>query len=208
MNKFAWCVNIHEHSSESNWLESHTNESRIVFSTDENNGSHEAAREIPSRSFLPNVSQCAEQNQSFCTKNDNYPLGYIQKLLKRFSREYIDVFGTDLTTNDVAFRIDAFDDEYLCESYEKVIYPTSGKRKDGFELFIVNTDEHKQGVRVSLCQQGGQPCKMSESFPIGFKTECKQQMVYRELLSLSPEGQPVKEHFEFPACCSCVLHRV
>lgn len=176
--------------------------------TDDNRKSHAIVREIQTRSFTANVSQCAENDQSFCVKQIDYPKEYIRKLLKKFSHEYNDVFGTDLTTNEVAFRIDALDEEYLCESYEKVIYPTAGKTQDGKELYILNTETHKQGVRVSMCQNKGQPCKMADSFPTGYKTECKQQMVYRELLSLSPEGEPVKDHFEFPACCSCVLHRI
>lgn len=158
---------------------------------------------------MPNITECAEQNQTYCTKDDKYPIEYISRVLKLYAHEYDDAFSSDLTTNDVVFRIDAIDEDYLCDSFEKVIYPTSGKRKDGTELYIFNTDDHRQGVRVSLCQKRGEPCKMTENFPIGYTTECKQQMVYRELLSLSPEtGLPVKDHFEFPACCSCALHHI
>lgn len=192
------------------FLSLHTNEVKIVFpnSTDDDQYLDGVVREAPLRSFVPNVSKCAENDQSFCTKDDNYPLDFIRKLLEKYSHKYAEVFGTDLSTNEVAFRTDVMDEEHLCESREQVIYPTSGKRKDGSEMYIVNTDDHQQGVRVSLCQTKGQPCKMSESFPNAFRTECKQQMVYRELLSISPKGEPVKDHFEFPACCSCVLHRI
>lgn len=100
------------------------------------------------------------------------------------------------------------DEEHLCDSIEKVIYPTSGTTKDGKELYIFNTEELKQGVRVSLCSNSGGKCKMSDSFPNHYRSECKQQEVYRQLLSLAPNGQAVKDHFPFPACCSCVLHRV
>lgn len=161
---------------------------------------------MPPRLFLPNVNKCAEKNLTFCTKDDDYPIEYISQLLKQYAHEYDDAFSSDLTTNDVVFRIGTIDEDYLCDSFEKVIYPTSGKGKNGTEQYIFNTDDHRQGVRVSLCQKRGEPCKMTENFPIGYTTECKQQMVYRELLSLSPEGQPVKDHFEFPACCSCALH--
>lgn len=165
-------------------------------------------KKVAPKLFLANVNECAEHNQTFCTKNDNYPTEYIRKMLRTFGDKFVDVFSTDLTTNDVEFRIDGLDEVYLCDSYEKVIYPTSGKRQDGTELYIFNTDNHKQGVRVSLCQRAGHACKMTDSFPNNYRSECKQEMVYRELLSLSPEGQPVKEHFEFPACCSCILHQL
>lgn len=97
----------------------------------------------------------------------------------------------------------------LCDSYEQVIFPNFGKLRDGAgDLSIFNTNEYKQSVRVSLCRNAGQPCKLSEYFPAVYQTECKQRMVYRELVSLSPTGLPIKEHFEFPAHCSCVVKRV
>lgn len=127
--------------------------------------------------------------------------------MQKYLHKFADVFGNDLTKDDVGFRM-GFDDEELCVTYEKVIYPTAGKRRDGSDAFILNTDSHHQGVRVSMCQDKGQPCKWASVFPNQFRTECKQQFVFRELLSLSPQGEPVKDHFEFPACCSCVLHKV
>lgn len=161
--------------------------------------------------FMANVAQCAMNNETFCTKNDGYPMDHIKNLLREHANKYADAFVTDVSTNDitdrVVDRIEGLDDEYMCESYEKVIFPTTGKTQDGRDQFIINTDEFKQGVRVSMCRRAGQPCKLSEHFPNDFKSECKQQMVYRQLLSLSSSGQPIKSHFEFPACCSCVLHR-
>lgn len=188
---------------------------KIVFSipnfTDDNKSYTRPAPPYPtSRSFLANVGQCAQQNETFCTNDDNYPIDYIQKLLRKHLHKFADVFGTDMIVNDLATRIGNNDGEefYLCDTQEKVIYPTSGKRQDGTDLYILNTPQHRQGVRVSMCYNKGQPCKMSDSFPNQFRTECKQQFVYRELLSLSPEGVPMKEKFEFPACCSCAVYRV
>lgn len=208
---------VHEYSSRENMIMKYaitishmefvTNQISLNL-TDTNRKSSEIKIDIKLQSFSANVSECADNEDTYCIKKFNYPADYIQKLLQKFSHEFVDVFGSDLTMNEVAFRIDALDDEYLCDSYEDVIYPTAGKTQDGKELFILNTETHRQGVRVSKCQKKGQPCKMSESFPVIYQTECKQQMVYRELLSLSPEGKPVKDHFEFPACCSCVLHRI
>lgn len=160
------------------------------------------------RSFVANLTQCAEDNQTFCTKNDNYPTEHVRRLLQQHSHRYADHFVNDAVAGDVSIRVDDFDIEHLCDSYEKVIYPTSGKAQDGSERYIVNTDEFKQGVRVSICRTGGQACKMTDSFPSGYKTECRQQMVYRQLLSLAPNGDSVKNLFEFPACCSCILYRV
>lgn len=176
----------------------------MTIFTDENGSSA-----VPSRLFTPNVSKCAESNQTYCTQNDNYPSKYISKLLKEYAHELDeDLFRSDDIVNDLGFRMDAVDD-YLCESYETVIYPTSGTRKDGIESYIFNDEAQgiRQGVRVSKCENRGERCKMTDSFPIGYTTECKQQMFYRELISLSPEGKKEKQLFEFPACCSCAIRR-
>lgn len=173
-------------------------------------------REIPSSPMLPqptrasyvaNVNRCAEPNQLYCTNDDTYPIEHIEKLLRKHIHKFADVFGSDSTENEVKTRIDGFDEVPLCDYSEKVIYPTSGQRQDGTELYIFNTVEHKQGVRVSICRNLGQPCHMFDSFPNNYRSECKQHHVYRELLSLSPDGIPTKEKFKFPACCSCAVYR-
>lgn len=166
-------------------------------------------REVPSQaSFLANVKRCAEPNQLYCTNDTSYPTDHIEKLLRKYIHKFADVFGSDSMVNEVSTRIDGFDEIQLCDYTEKLIFPTSGQRLDGTELYIFNTPEHKQGVRVSICRNLGQPCHMSEGFPNSYRTECKQHMVYRELLSLSPDGVPIKEKFKFPACCSCAVFRV
>lgn len=157
--------------------------------------------------YIANLSRCSN-NQTFCTRDDNYPLDVVQKLLRKHLHKFADVFGTDMISSDIINRSDAFDEITLCDYYEQVIHPTSGKNKNGEELYIFNTPEHKQGVRVSMCRNKGATCRMTENFPNGYRTECKQHFVYRELLSLSPEGVPVKDKFEFPACCSCAVYRV
>lgn len=101
------------------------------------------------------------------------------------------------------------DDEIeLCETMDKVIYPTSATSEAGVGLFIFNSDDHKQGVHVSICQSVGKSCDDFVILRNNYNSMCKQAKIYRELLSLSPEGKPIKERFEFPASCNCVLKRV
>ncbi|XP_055296612.1 protein spaetzle-like isoform X2 [Sitodiplosis mosellana] len=164
-------------------------------------------RDVSITRYIANLSRCATNNQTFCTTDATYPLGVIEKLLRKHLHKFADVFGTDMISSDIINRSDAFDEITLCDSFEQVIYPTSGKNKNGEELYIFNTPEHKQGIRVSMCRNKGAACRMTENFPNGYRTECKQHFVYRELLSLSPEGVPIKEKFEFPACCSCAVYR-
>ncbi|XP_055296613.1 protein spaetzle-like [Sitodiplosis mosellana] len=158
--------------------------------------------------YIANLSRCAKKNQTFCTEDATYPLSVIEKLLRKNLNKYADYFGSDeFYYDDITFRVDDLDEVTLCESYQEIIHPISGKNRNGEELYIFNTPQHRQGVRVSMCRDKGAPCKMTENFPNGYRTECKQQLVYRELLSLSPEGVPIKDKFEFPACCSCAVYR-
>lgn len=46
---------------------------------------------------------------------------------------------------------------------------------------------------------------MTDSFPYGYTTECKQKFIYRQLLALNEQGQEVKESFKLPACCKCMI---
>lgn len=96
--------------------------------------------------------------------------------------------------------------ENMCDYDEKVVYPVTGQRQDGTEVYIINTHDHKQGVHISVCRAKGQPCTLSNLyFRNYYRTFCNQNYVVRELLSLTPEGVPVKEKFVFPTSCSCLV---
>lgn len=164
---------------------------------------------VSATKYTANLNRCAKKNQTFCTSDADYPLAVMEQVLRKNLHKFADFFSDDeVYFEEIAFRVDDDDDEVtLCDSYQEVIHPTSGRNRNGDELYIFNTPEHRQGVRVSMCRQRGSPCKMTENFPNGYRTECKQQLFFRELLSMSPEGVPVKDKFEFPACCSCSVFR-
>lgn len=188
--------------------------------------------ENKSRLFVTNVSQCAENHQKFCTKNDDYPVEYIQKLLYHLPPEYERFFyeqavsrsskptkdsveeeknGGVITPIDADYDNDEKDDPVeMCETYEKIIYPTSGTTESGDGLFIFNMADHghRQGVHIQMCQNVEKPCDDFVILRNNYRSECKQQKVYRDMLSLSPDGKPVSERFEFPVSCTCVLRRV
>ncbi|XP_031629575.1 uncharacterized protein LOC116344877 isoform X2 [Contarinia nasturtii] len=107
------------------------------------------------------------------------------------------------------FKNDNYEEITLCETYEDIIYPTIGKTSAGVDMLIVNTPEHRQGIRISMCQNIGQPCNNLNNFvPSGYVTACKQQYTYRELVSLGANNQIIKDKFEFPSSCSCALYRI
>lgn len=115
-------------------------------------------------------------------------------------------FGVDTRSGDSD--LDEFENVIeMCGSYEKVYYPTSGKNDNGTGLYIFNTNVHKQGVRVSLCTNSGDKCEDLVSVPNGYRSKCQQQHIHFELISLSPEGEMVKNRFRFPSGCSCVAVR-
>lgn len=167
------------------------------------------------RSFTPDVSKCAEKDQNFCTKDDDYPTDYINYLLQKHKRMLAYAFGSDTIANDDKIEYDVrtnriarhISERSLCDSHEQIIYPTSGKTSDGTILYIINTPTRRQGVSVSKCTQNGQSCNTSDIFPKNIRIECQQHFVYRELLALSSDGVPIKEKFEFPAFCKCAAIR-
>lgn len=129
-------------------------------------------------------------------------------LLRSSGHKFVKSFGVDeiVSENVISTRIgDEVSEIQLCDSAEEVIFPRSGERKDESWLFIINNDQ-QQGVRVSKCRNPNQPCKMTDSFPFQYRTECKQQYVYRELVAYD-NGVIKTDKFRVPACCSCVLHQ-
>lgn len=158
--------------------------------------------------YIANVSRCTDNFQKYCTNDTNYPIDVIQKLLRKQLHKFADAFGSDMIATDIINRSGGgFDEISLCDTYEEVIYPTSGRNQEGVDTFIINTNDHKQGVRVSKCLNWGEKCRMSENFPNGYHTKCKQHFVYRELLTLAPDQTIKKDKFQFPACCSCAVYR-
>lgn len=155
--------------------------------------------------FRANGSRCSE-NGTFCTELSRYPTEHVNALLKKAGHKFIDQFGTDELDAPIGVRFGS-DDEQLCDSYEEVIYPTEAQRRDESWLFILNTNR-QQGVRISKCRSPSKPCRMADSFPEQYRSECKQLYMYRELVALSPDGSATKDKFKLPSCCSCVLHTV
>lgn len=159
------------------------------------------------QSFTPDVSKCAVDDQTYCIKDDSYPIDYVQYLLQRHWHMLSYVFGSDMKYlyGDIIDPVVIDVETDICGYHEKIIYPTTGVRVDGTELYIINTPEHKQGIDVSICEHKFNPCHMTKSFPADVRTECQQRYVYRELLALSPQGVPIKDKFKFPAFCMCTI---
>lgn len=58
------------------------------------------------------------------------------------------------TVDDISMldqRIDSADDEALCSSEEKIVYPRSTQDKTDQWRFVINQDGFQQGIRTERC---------------------------------------------------------
>lgn len=149
--------------------------------------------------------QCTKPGEYYCTEVQNYPSERVEIAIQSEIEKYEQVFGEDLITPpDIADRIHV-GEETLCSSSEELIYPQAGLTKDNNWNFIVNQKNYTQGIRIEKCSSPGKPCSMSDLFPNGYTTECRQHYIYRQLLSITPEGKVIKDLFKIPSCCKCVI---
>ncbi|XP_034486084.1 protein spaetzle isoform X7 [Drosophila innubila] len=153
--------------------------------------------------------QCVDgfnQSRSFCTKVNNYPdLSGLKGIL---SRRFANFFSDEPQPTDVGLRIND-DEQYLCNSHVRYLYPKLGQRLDLSWQYIVNTDEFKQGILIEECDHEGESCQFLDSFPNNYVPICKQHYVIRHLATVNnvSSGQPevANEPFKIPSCCKCVI---
>lgn len=138
---------------------------------------------------------------TFCEEVPDYPTDVINdaimknKALQNY--ENVDVIDS------ISQRVDVSDTEALCRAKERVIYPKSAETIDKEWLFVLNHQNFTQGVRIELCEEEGQACKLFDGFAEGYVTSCKQKYIYRELTAVVADGTIGHEFFRFPASCCC-----
>lgn len=161
--------------------------------------------------FTPkeDVKNCSEDGTSICVSNvEDYPYHYIEEVIGNSAYDFSSYFQDDHLEVATRIEVDSNEDS-VCDSDETVLYPKVGQNADDQTLFIVNNDgNYKQGVRVEKCRRKEQsPCDPKLVVPTGFKTQCKQKYIYRKLLALQPNGEPVPDNFRIPSCCSCYISK-
>ncbi|XP_037028967.1 protein spaetzle-like isoform X3 [Bradysia coprophila] len=168
--------------------------------------------EMSQTSFVPSPGasepKCAK-GSTFCEAIDNYPTARVDLLLKEHAHKYEELFGADMIEggSNIANRYNGIEEEEsLCKSQERIIHPQAGLTQDNTWMYIVNQKNYTQGVRVEECIHTKQ-CEMTQNFPLGYKAECKQKYIYRQLLAINESGHTVKDLFRLPSCCQCVLIR-
>lgn len=117
-------------------------EAAIVFPTEHN------------LSLTVDINRCVDkpyEGQPFCTKVQNYPeLKNLENALSKFEI----FFGEDLAPPKLANRMGTFsapEEQSLCDSEERIIFPQTAESKDSNWLLIVNEKNYKQGVRIEQC---------------------------------------------------------
>lgn len=96
----------------------------------------------------------SKKDKLYCTHVRNYPdKRYLEGLIKQKFPNLETFFSEDLILpQNISHRMaNAPNEEYLCKSRSRVIYPESGVNKDYDWLFIVNLPNYKQGVRIEEC---------------------------------------------------------
>ncbi|EDS40441.1 sptzle 1B [Culex quinquefasciatus] len=144
-----------------------------------------------------------------CTNVLDYPQQLVNAIVARHEHRFAEVFGNDVVVNSgdhLDKRFDTSDDEFLCQSREKLVHPQSGYTMDKRLVMIVNTPSYTQGVRIETCANGGRSCHKLDHVLSFYRTECKQLYHYRTLLAIDTvTNQPYKESFRVPSCCKCVM---
>lgn len=151
------------------------------------------------------MKQCAVHNQTFCTNDTTYPSEFIQRILAQSDHKILALFDDIVPTEtSIVNRHDSEEIE-LCDTNSIRDYPLSATNTKGKDFYIVNVDNFKQVVTISVCMS--EKCNDIVTLPDGYRTECIQQFVPIQLVSLSPEGQPMRDVFPFPVYCSCSVFR-
>ncbi|KAF7285465.1 spaetzle domain-containing protein [Rhynchophorus ferrugineus] len=148
-------------------------------------------------------SKCSE-DFPLCENAEAYPYNHLKTVLQQ-NLVYKDLFGAD-EVPEVANRIGEEDDVFVCRSITRTIFPKMGQNKNNKWKFIINQgdeDGFVQGVRIEICRNLDGECDFPGYLPEGYKTSCRQKYVYRRLLSVNNDGNPIPDTFKIPSACCC-----
>ncbi|XP_075147664.1 spaetzle domain-containing protein isoform X2 [Haematobia irritans] len=167
--------------------------------------------------YTVNSDDCVEKDgehrdKPFCTNLRNYPeRTYLEKVIKKKFSNLEIFFGEDLVIpQNISQRMNSEpNEEYLCKTRTRVIYPQAGQNKDYNWLIIINIPNYKQGIRIEECINEGSVCGESNGLmlPNRYTATCKQSYIYRSLVAFTNETV-IRDQFKMPSCCKCVLRPV
>merc|ERR1711944_355543 len=201
------------------WSERDNNKTNIVSKAMDNEV--EWGTEI----FERTKNLCGD-GSTYCTRPRHYPGVAIARALKKNKKkELINVLFDEpkaqLRLRSGIFAKSAeetFDDEFenVCGSVRRTIAPKVGTNTNNQQRYLVQGDidlaEFSGLVRTVQTVEclGSQLDGERESCGIlpGRRTECRQEYTEHRMVALDMEkGELVVEAFNFPSCCSCMVHR-
>jgi len=163
---------------------------------------------------------------TYCARPSHYPSTAIARALKKNKKkELINVLFDEpkpqLRLRSGIFAKSAeetFDDEFenVCGSVRRTIAPKVGTNTNNQQRYLVQGDidlaEFSGLVRTVQTVEclGSQLDRERESCGVlpGRRTECRQEYTEHRMVALDMErGELVVEAFNFPSCCSCMVHR-
>ena len=163
---------------------------------------------------------------TYCARPSHYPSTAIARALKKNKKkELINVLFDEpkpqLRLRSGIFAKSAeetFDDEFenVCGSVRRTIAPKVGTNTNNQQRYLVQGDidlaEFSGLVRTVQTVEclGSQLDGERESCGVlpGRRTECRQEYTEHRMVALDMErGELVVEAFNFPSCCSCMVHR-
>lgn len=146
---------------------------------------------------------CSNQTVRLCEQigKNQYPTQHVKTILQKNAERYADFF------NNLTVRDNFPEPINLCDTYTRNIYPQIAMNVDSDWRFIINQPEHRQSIRVELCQKRSSQCQFGELFPTGYVSSCTQKFTKIPLLSLDENGELKQFDYEFPSHCQCDLQR-
>ncbi|XP_065371998.1 protein spaetzle-like isoform X2 [Calliphora vicina] len=175
----------------------------------------EPERTVAKRKEPVDTNDCVEKDgatngKPFCTQLRNYPeKSHLEQIIKQRFSNLESFFGEDLVLpQNISQRMNNEpNEEFLCKSRVRVIYPQAGVDREYNWLVIVNIPKYKQGIRIEECINEGSTCGENTglSLPNRYKATCKQSYIYRSLVAYTSDDTVIKEQFKMPSCCKCVL---
>ncbi|XP_063979035.1 uncharacterized protein LOC135163476 [Diachasmimorpha longicaudata] len=138
---------------------------------------------------------------AFCEDTPFYPIEQINRAIRSDTNlKYLQV--KDELEPNVSLRTSG-QEEVLCESKRAVVLPRAAKNKNDEWRYIINTENFTQAIGVETCEKDDSPCKLVDNFAGGYRTMCKQNYIYRQLLAVGPKNKIALESFPIPASCCC-----
>ncbi|XP_011313731.1 uncharacterized protein [Fopius arisanus] len=139
---------------------------------------------------------------TFCEDVPFYPTDLINRIVRSdVNLKYLQI--RDELEPTISLRTSG-QDEVLCESKKHVIRPRAAQNRNYEWRYIANTDNFTQSIGVEICENDNSACKLVDGFASGYKTMCKQNFIYRELVAVV-SGKLTRELFQIPTSCCCQI---